>query len=113
MPSYTPNTPFNVAAYLSKATTTSVKGVTKKTYTKSDQPFFCSFKTFGGTETQVNGVTVVENTGKIETWYNPDITADCRITIDDVEYEILGTPENINMRNQYMVIRLRAIKGGA
>lgn len=113
MADYKPTVPFNVAAFLMTPTTDIIKGVAKKTYTKAEKPFFCCFKTFGGTERDVNGVTVVENTAVIETWFNPTIKADCQIEVDGLVYEILGTPENINMRNQYLKFKVRAIKGGA
>lgn len=113
MANYKPQAPFNVAAFLLIPTTTTVKGVIKKTFTAEDAPFFCSFRTFGGTEREINGVTVVEDTATIETWYDPKILSDCHIRINDIDYEILGTPENINMRNQYVKFKVRAIKGGA
>lgn len=113
MADYKPNTPYNVPFFLMVPTTTNIKGVVKKTYIKNEIPFFCSFRTFGGSEKLVNDVIVVENTGTLETWYDPSIKADCQVEIDGQVYEILGTPENINMRNQYMVLKVRAIKGGA
>ena len=63
----------------------------------------------------VNGLYSVENTAVIETWYRPDIKSDCRIGVPQTGeiYEILGQPENIEMRNQYLKIKVRQIKGGA
>lgn len=113
MSDYKPSAPFTVPAFLLIPKTTSVKGVTKKVFAPETEPFFCSFKTFGGTELQSNNAIVIENTGVIETWYDPKIKANCNIRIDNVDYEILGTPENIDMRNQYLKFRVRAIKGGA
>lgn len=112
MASYKPSAPFNVQATLQVPTTKTIKGVKKKIYEKKDN-IFISFRTFGGTETQSNDTVMVENTGTIETWYRPDIKADCRIIIDNLPYEILGTPENISMRNQYLKFKVRAITGGA
>lgn len=75
----------------------------------------CSFKTYGGTERDVNGLYSVENTAIIETWYRPDITSDCRIAVPQTGevYEILGEPENIDLRNQYLKFKVLQIKGGA
>ena len=112
MADYKPSGPFVVPAILQVPTTTTVKGVQKKTYEKKDD-IFISFRTFGGTEKTSNDVITVENTGTVETWYRPDIKSDCRLIIDDLPYEILGSPENINMRNQYLVFKVRAVKGGA
>jgi SPP1 family predicted phage head-tail adaptor len=113
MSGYTPVVPFNVTAWLLIPTYETVKGISKKTYTKDEEPFNCGFRSFGGTETVVNGVTVVEDTAVIETWYDPRIKSGCKVLIEELEYEIMGTPENINMRNQYMRFKVRAIKGGA
>ena len=110
---YTQNGPYTTPFLLWIPTIVTVKGVEKKTYSKTDDVYYCSFRTFGGTEKVVNDVIVLEDTATIETWYNPTITAACQIEVNSQRYEILGTPENINMRNQYMKIRVRAIKGGA
>ena len=77
--------------------------------------FFGSFRTFGGTERNVNDVYSVEKTAIIDTWFRPDIKADCRIGIPQTNeiYEIVGAPENIEMRNQYLRIKVRAVEGGA
>ena len=45
--------------------------------------------------------------------WRPDITPASRFEIDGTTYEVLGTPENIGMRNQYLVAKVRAVKGGA
>jgi hypothetical protein len=56
----------------------------------------------------------VENTAVVETWYRPDIKANCVLEdMNGLRYEILGTPENISMQNQFLKFKIRAIKGGA
>lgn len=112
MANYTPQ-PFNAVMALYIPDYTTAKGSPKKTYRKL-LDFYCSFRSFGGTEIESNGATVVENTAIIETWYNPDFKSNCRVaTPDGSFFEILGTPENINMRNQYLRFKIREIKGGA
>lgn len=113
MAKYKLSGPFTVPMQLLIPTETTVKGVLKKTFPDEGILFFGTFRTFGGTERNIDDTIVVENTATIETWYRPDIKSDCRIIVDDVPYEILGSPENISMRNQYLLIRVRAIKGGA
>ena len=113
MADYRPNNPFNVCATLLVPSMVIIKGVRKKVYTPDTEPIYCSFKTFGGTEKVINDLLVVEDTAIIETWYDPRITSECELEIDGVQFEILGTPENINMRNQFMKLKVRAIKGGA
>lgn len=112
MGSFNPDLPFNVPFFLLTPTYETVKGVRSKVFEKSEKPYFCSFRTFGGTEKNVNGVLVVEDTATIETWFTPEIKSDCNIEVDGQQYEILGTPENINKRNQYLVFKVRAVKGG-
>ncbi len=76
--------------------------------------FFGSFKTYGGTERDVNGVYSIEDTANIETWYRPDIKGNCRIAREDgATYDIIGEPENISMRNQFLKFKVRRVKGGA
>ena len=89
-----------------------VKGVPIKKYSEKKQ-FHCSFRSFGGTEKIIDDVITVENTVIVETWYRPDITADCRVyDRHGVEYEILGTPENIEDANRVLKFKIRAIQGG-
>lgn len=118
MSEYKPYSPFVVPMHFLTPTTTIVRGVSVKKYNEpsEDNVFYGSFKTFGGTESQSNGVFSIVDTANIETWYRPDITADCRICLSenlDKLYEIIGTPENINMRNIYMKFKVQAINGGA
>lgn len=92
-------------------------GVPKKTYPAVDDgiQIFGTFRTFGGTERNVNDLYTVDNTATVETWYRPDIRSNCRIGVPETGevYDILGEPENINMRNQYLVLKLLQVKGGA
>ena len=111
---YRPQLPFTVAMELLAPTYTKVNGVRKKTFTSAGT-FFGTFKTFGGTERDVNGIYSIEDTANIETWYRPDITSACRIKLagTNAVYDILGEPENIEMRNQFLVFKVSRIKGGA
>lgn len=109
-----PNTPYNTTAFLKNPTGSTVtKGVKRNLYPDKGERLYVSFRTFGGTEKTSNGQIVVENTGVVETWYRPDITSESRFVIDDLTYEVLGTPENINKRNRNVVMKVRAVKGGA
>ena len=113
---YRPLSPFSVAAYLLKPTKETVKGVTVKTYPADGELFYCSFKTYGGTEQVKDGGYVVIDTANIETWFRPDIKADCRIRLADQSekvYEVIGEPENIEMRNQFLKFKVKRVAGGA
>lgn len=114
MANYKPNGPFNVPMFLFVPTEIESKGSTKKNYLGEGELIYCSFRTFGGTEHVVNDVLVIEDTAVIETWYRPDIKSNCKLKdVNGIEYEILGTPENISKRNQYLRFKIRAIRGGA
>lgn len=114
MAEYRPKGSFNVPMFLFIPTPTTSKGSTKKIYPNTGELIYCTFRTFGGTERINNDVLVIEDTAIIETWFRPDIKADCRLKdADGIEYEILGTPENINKRNQYLRFKIKAVRGGA
>lgn len=114
---FKPNMPFSVPMKLLIPTYTVVKGSRVPTFPGPDDAplIYGSFRTFGGTESTVNDVYTVIATGTIDTWYRPDIKADCQIYIcaTGETYKINGQPENIEMRNQYMQIRVEKIGGGA
>lgn len=112
MKQFTPDLPYSVSAELLKPQEKTEKGSVKKSYIKIAD-IYISFRTFGGTETVKNDILVVENTATVQTWYRPDITAGSRLKIGGLEYDILGMPENINMANQYLQFKVRAVKGGA
>ena len=114
MSNYRPSEPFTVPMFLFVPQTKIVKGTVKKVYPEIGELFYCSFRTFGGTENFSNDVLTIEDTATIETWYRPDIQSDCvGKNVDGKSYEIIGTPENINMRNQIMKFKIRAVSGGA
>ena len=113
--SYKPSAPFNVAMKILVPTETVVTGTTKKTFTdpESSAMFFGSFRTFGGTENVRNGVYTLIDTAVINTWYRPDIKADCRIYLCDTGeiYDIKGDPEDINFRHQYLQLKVQKTGG--
>lgn len=115
--SFKPKTPFNVAMRLLVPTTTSPYGTAKKVFSNPDESeiFFGSFRTYGGTENVVNGVYTVLNTAIIDTWYRPEIKADCQIYICDTgeRYDIITEPEDIDFRHQYLQFKVRKVGGKA
>lgn len=115
MKSFSPSLPYTTAIELYIPTYTTVKGVPTKSYAAQGVRLNCSFKTYGGTETVENELYSVLDTANVETWYRPDIKADCRIKVLQTGsmYEILGKPENIDMRNQFVRFKVRAVEGGA
>nr|DAT90092.1 MAG TPA: PORTAL PROTEIN, 15 PROTEIN, HEAD PROTEIN, TAILED BACTERIOPHAGE, SIPHOVIRIDAE.6A [Caudoviricetes sp.] len=92
-------------------------GVVKKRY--PDKPYtdspliYANFKTRGGTETEINGVYAILDTAEVTTWYREDIKADCRIVRlpDGAVYEVIGEPENVNNRGQFIIFKVERVKG--
>lgn len=95
-------------------TYTSYNGVAKKTYPADGDVIFVNWKTYGGTETTVNGVYSILDTADITTRYRPDIKANCRLLREDgAIYEIISEPENTDLNNKYCEFKVERVKGGA
>lgn len=113
---FKPQTPFDSAFKLLKPTTTMVKGVAKKVFPEPadvTDVFYGNFRTYGGSENMSNDVYMVYDTGIINTWYDPQITSDCRVYLCDTGevYEIINRPENISMRHQYLQFKVQKVGG--
>ena len=115
MADYKPQSPFSVPFKIGTPSVSTVKGVPVKTYTESVTVYFGTFRTFGGTESVKDGLYSVIDTATLETWYTPDLKASSRVHLLDSDeyYEVVGTPEDIQKRHQYLKVRLQAVKGGA
>ena len=110
--SYKPSFPYSTAVELVNPTYETVKGVTKKVYPETGEVIFCSFKTYGGTESATNDVLTVIDTANVETWYRPDITSASQIRLGAKVYEVMGEPEDIEQRHQFLKFKVRGVKGG-
>lgn len=110
--SFRPKEPFSTVATLENPTTTTIKGVLVKTYAQAGT-IFCSFKTYGGTESVTNNVLSVIDTANVETWFREDIKSDSRIIVGSKTYEVIGEPEDIEQRHQFLKFRVRGVAGGA
>lgn len=115
MAEFKPAFPFTVPIELLIPSYTKTKGVPVKSFPAVGIRLNCSWKTYGGTEMTTNDLYTVIDTAIIETWYRPDIKADCRVKLWSTGqvYEIIGKPENIEMRNQFVKFKVRAVEGGA
>ena len=121
MKSYKPNTPFNIRYALLTPKTKKVKGVATKTFEETMQfngsfrdkalDFSGSFGTFGGKDATLDGVRTVVNDTTIDTWYHPDIKANCRVKdlATGEVYEIIGTVNNISRMNQYIRMKVQNV----
>lgn len=117
MANYRPSAPFTVPMKLLVPVTTMVYGVAQKAFSDpaDSELFFGSFRTFGGTEGVKDNVITIVNTGIIDTWYRPDITADCQIYLCDTQqiYDIISDPEDIDFRHQYLRFKVQKVGGKA
>lgn len=110
--SYRPSEPYSTPVELFNPTYETVKGVTRKVYPEKGELIFCSFRTYGGTESVINNQLTVVDTANVETWYRPDITSASQIRLGAKVYGIMGEPENIEQRNQFLKFKVRGVKGG-
>lgn len=88
-------------------------GVTTKKYPADGPLFFANFKSYGGTERDVNGVYTIDDTATITTWYRPDLKSDCQVVRleDGAVFEILNEPEDVNMRHMFLIFKVKRVKG--
>ena len=99
---------------LSPAETKRYNGVDYQEERQEIGTIFVNWKSYGGTETTVNGVYSIEDTAQVTTRYRPDIKANCHLKLADRRiYEIIGEPENPDMANRYLVFKVKRVKGGA
>lgn len=113
---FRPALPFNVPLLLLLPAVTKSYGVNKKTVDNENGILiYGTFKTYGGTDQTVDGFYSVIDTAEIVTWYRPDITSNCLIALAETgaQFEILGEPENIDRRNQFLKLKVQRVKGGA
>ena len=115
MAQYRPALPFTTPLILKIPTYQKSGGVRTKVIPAEGETIFGTFRTYGGTERNVDGLYSIVDTAEVETWFRPDITSDCIIELADTgaQYEILNEPENIFRRNQFLKFKVQRIKGGA
>lgn len=103
---------YNTAFNVSKIAQKNKMGVLVKEFKEIIPICYGSFRSFGGTESVVDGLITTIDTAVIETWYTPLIQSDCKIKILNTgdEYEIIGTPENIENKN--ITLRFKVKKVG-
>lgn len=100
-------------------TSKTVSGVAKREYpnpseVSEDMIFFATFKTYGGTETVVNGLHSIIDTAILECYFRDDIKSDCRIAKENgAIYDIINEPEDINENHQFLKFKVRRVKGKA
>lgn len=90
----------------------SYHGVQNQSYPSTGETVMVSWKSFGGTESVVNGVYSVIDTAQVTMRYRPDVKSGCRfLRSDGAVYEIKGEPENVDLGNLWLTCRVERVKG--
>lgn len=71
------------------------------------------FKQKGSLETNANGLTAVVTKTTYTTWYKATYAAADVLTINGVDYQVKGDPENVENRGRYTIMELEKLSGGA
>lgn len=112
---YKPPAQMTTPMKLQKCAKTEVTGAINRDYydAPDDPVIMCSFKSKGGTEAIYNGKLTILDTAMLEMWYRPDVQAGDRFVMlsDGSKWDIKGRPENIEQRNQLLVIKVQRAGG--
>ena len=105
---------FTTKAKLFRADAIKINGVVSKQYSEV-MDFYCSAKSYGGTERVINNKVVIEDTMNIITYYNPQFRGNSRIKLydDTSEWDIITPPENVDRVNKICMFKVRRVVGGA
>lgn len=103
---------FITPAIHKKPTYSEVNGRTVKTFAEVGT-LRGKFKQKGTAEITANGLTVINDKISFITWFKKDLEAKDILNINGVDYEIIGSVENVEMRNRYAVVNLEKIEAGA
>lgn len=106
---YVPSAVLNVPARIWRCRYKRINGVQKAVYEPDEDIIWLGAKSYGGTEKTIDGVYTVEDTIEFTAYYNPTLTSSDRIQLlgDDSFWEILNTPENVDMRGAFMKFKGR------
>lgn len=77
--------------------------------TEASEVLWCVWKSYGGTETDVDGLSLFQDTATIECRYSPQIKQNDIIKnlLTNAEYQIITVPDNINQLNQYLRFKVK------
>lgn len=77
----------------------------------SEEVIWCVWKSYGGTETDIDGLSVFQDTATVECRYTPEIKQNDTIQnlITNNKYQIITVPDNINMMNQWLRFKVKRL----
>lgn len=103
--------PFRTRFLIMQPSYEMVNGVSKRTLEKTGE-IFASARSFGGTEKVVDGVLGIVKTMVLQTWYRPDLVSGT--VLEDTNgnrWEMYGEPENIEMSNRFIQMKVKRVDG--
>ena len=79
-----------------------------------DEDILVEWKNKFGSEAIEAAANQAKEPASLRLWYLPGVTADCIITrLDDsAEFEIIGTPDDVMNRHQFLEIQVKRYTGG-
>lgn len=109
--------PANLREFVTQAThkkpsTETINGHIQKTYIVQGT-IKGKFKQKSTNELNANGLSVVDDKISFITWWSDALEAQDILTINSIDYEVIGTVENVEMRSRYAILTLHRIEGGA
>lgn len=109
---YVPTAVLNIPARIWHCKYVRQNGVQKAVYEPDDDVIWLGAKSYGGTEKTVDGVYAVEDTMDFTGYYTPKLLSQDRVQLlgDGSFWEVLNTPENIDMRGAFMKFKGRRYK---
>lgn len=108
---FKPTLPYDIVCQWLVPKFEKVNGVNKISYSDGEY-FCCRMKSYGGREQTINDVYSIIEQWNVETYYNPEVNGHYRIKIvnDGSVWEILANPENVEMRNKFMLFKIERVK---
>lgn len=110
---YVPSSILNVPARIWNSVEKRVNGVMSREYEPCEDVIWVGAKSYGGTEKNVDGIYTIEDTIEFTMYYNPEMKSSSRLELlgDGSMWEVLNTPENIDMRGAFMRFKGRRLHG--
>ncbi|MFK7692861.1 head-tail adaptor protein [Paenibacillus sp. HJGM_3] len=108
---FKPTAQFATVVRVQHRVATDVNGAPDVSYIDADPALdYCNWKSRGGTESTESGTLSVEDTAEVMLWFREDLNQQDRLLLHDkteLAYDIIGPPENIEMRNMWLLLKVR------
>lgn len=110
---YVPTGVLNTPCRIHHAEYEVVNGVNTPCYIPDEKVIFLACKSYGGSEKVVDNQYTIIDTMTFVGYYDPTLKAQDLIEIvkDGTKWEILNTPENVDLRGAFMTFKARRYHG--